>query len=148
MMAESTLRRHLSTLIQAGFISRKDSPNCKRYAYKNRAVEVELAYGFGLSPFFARASEIIEAAERVLEKQRALKRMRDELSVIRRDLAGVFERLTNKTATELFFQFRVAPLKAELAAIRSALETIQLDLAGLLAQIFRPAAVFRITSIS
>lgn len=35
-MAEQTLRRHLSALVEAGLIIRKDSPNGKRYARKHR----------------------------------------------------------------------------------------------------------------
>ncbi|MBC8719926.1 plasmid replication protein RepC [Ochrobactrum sp. Marseille-Q0166] len=136
MMAESTVRRHLASLIQAGLITRRDSPNCKRYAHKNRAGEVELAYGFDLSPFFARASEIREAAERILEEQRTLKRIRDEVSVIRRELAIAFERLPKKTTEKLFHQFRDVvdgiprrATKAELIAIKASLEAIQSDLA-------------------
>lgn len=136
MMAESTLRRHLVSLIQAGIITRKDSPNCKRYAHKNGAGEVELAYGFDLSPFFARASEITETANRILEQQREIKRMRDEVSVIRRELAAAFEHLTGKGTDELFTRFRDVvdaiprrASKAELAAIKTSMEAIRSGLA-------------------
>ncbi|WP_273729251.1 plasmid replication protein RepC [Brucella gallinifaecis] len=136
MMAESTLRRHLASLIHAGLISRKDSPNCKRYAHKNGAGEVELAYGFDLSPFFARALEITQAAERILEEQHAIKRTRDEVSVIRRNLAAAFEQLPEKAANALFSKFRNVvdgiprrATRAELTAIRASLESIQSDLA-------------------
>ncbi|OYR18239.1 plasmid replication protein RepC [Brucella thiophenivorans] len=135
MMAESTLRRHLASLIQAGLITRQDSPNCKRYAHKNGAGEVELAYGFDLSPFFVRASDIIQAAERVLEEQRAIKRMRDEVSVVRRNLAAAFEQLTEKNESDLFSEFRgvvdIIPRRAtktELTTIKTALEVIQSEL--------------------
>lgn len=136
MMAESTLRRHLTSLIHAGLITRKDSPNCKRYAHKNGAGEVELAYGFDLSPFFARALEITQAAERILEEHHAIKRTRDEVSVIRRDLAAAFEQLPEKAANALFSKFRNVvdgiprrATRAELTAIRASLEAIQSDLA-------------------
>ncbi|MDR6434633.1 replication initiation protein RepC [Brucella pseudogrignonensis] len=139
MMAESTLRRHLSSLIHAGLITRRDSPNCKRYAHKNGGGEVELAYGFDLSPFFARASEITQAAELIRDEQRALKRMRDEVSVIRRDLAAAFEQLPEKATNALFSLFRSVvdgiprrATKAELTAIKAALEAIQADLSIIL----------------
>lgn len=139
MMAESTIRRHLVSLIQAGLITRKDSPNCKRYAHKNRGGEVELAFGFDLSPFFARASEITETANRNLEEQRVIKRMRDEVSVIRRELAAAFDQHTGTTADGLFIRFREVvdgiPRRAswaELTAIRTSLEVIQSDLAIIL----------------
>lgn len=38
-MAEQTLRRHLSALVDAGLIIRKDSPNGKRYARKARVAK-------------------------------------------------------------------------------------------------------------
>ncbi|OYR12240.1 plasmid replication protein RepC [Brucella thiophenivorans] len=139
MMPESTLRRHLASLIEAGIITRKDSPNCKRYAHKNGAGEVELAYGFDLSPLFARSSEIKNAANRILEEQRVIKRMRDEVSVIRRELAAVFEQHTGTKADGLFTLFREVvdciPRRAsgaKLAAIKTSLEAIQSDLTILL----------------
>nr|WP_252869921.1 helix-turn-helix domain-containing protein [Brucella pituitosa] len=35
-LPESTLRRHLASLVEAGIIARKDSPTRKRYAHKDR----------------------------------------------------------------------------------------------------------------
>lgn len=45
-MAESTLRRHLSALVNTGIIERKDSPTRKRYAHKGNEGDIELALGF------------------------------------------------------------------------------------------------------
>ena len=48
-MPESTLRRHLASLAEIGIVTRKNSPNRKRYA--RRAGEGALmAFGFDLSP--------------------------------------------------------------------------------------------------
>ncbi len=54
-MPASTLRRHLAVLVDAGLIVRRDSPNGKRYARKNRAGAIELAFGFDLSPLVVRS---------------------------------------------------------------------------------------------
>ncbi|MGZ2845964.1 plasmid replication protein RepC, partial [Pseudomonas aeruginosa] len=63
-MPASTLRRHLAALVDAGLIIRRDSPNGKRYARKGRGGEIELAFGFELSPLVVRAEEFeILAAE-------------------------------------------------------------------------------------
>ena len=42
-MTPSTLRRHLAMLIEAGLILRKDSPNGKRYARRDREGEIDQA---------------------------------------------------------------------------------------------------------
>src|ERR1700761_6873258 len=56
-MPASTLRRHLAVLVDAGLIVRRDSPNGKRYARKGDAGEIELAFGFDLSPLVVRSEE-------------------------------------------------------------------------------------------
>ncbi|WP_235823074.1 plasmid replication protein RepC [Brucella anthropi] len=89
-MPESTLRRHLAFLIAARIIERKDSPTRKRYAHKDREGQVELAFGFSFAPLLDRASEIAAIAEKILADQKALKRLRDEVSVLRRDIASIF----------------------------------------------------------
>ncbi|PUB62164.1 replication initiation protein RepC, partial [Rhizobium leguminosarum bv. viciae USDA 2370] len=57
-MAEQTVRRHLAALVEAGLLVRKDSPNGKRYVRRDRAGEVDEAFGFSLAPLLARAEEI------------------------------------------------------------------------------------------
>ncbi len=57
-MSEQTLRRHLAALVDAGLILRKDSPNGKRYARKNRAAVSAMLSGFSLAPLIARSDEI------------------------------------------------------------------------------------------
>ena len=53
-MPASTLRRHLAVLVDAGLIVRRDSPNGKRYARKGAGGDIELAFGFDLSPLVVR----------------------------------------------------------------------------------------------
>ena len=86
-MAPATLRRHLAVLVDAGLIVRRDSPNGKRYARKDGAGEVELAFGFDLSPLVARADELESLAEAVRAEERALKRVRERITICRRDIA-------------------------------------------------------------
>ncbi len=50
-IAGTTLRKCLGTLVEAGIIIRKDSPNGKRYARKSGEGDIEDAYGFSLAPF-------------------------------------------------------------------------------------------------
>ncbi|MCX2698950.1 plasmid replication protein RepC [Ochrobactrum chromiisoli] len=141
-MPESTLRRHLASLIEAGIIARKDSPTRKRYAHKDREGGVELAFGFSFAPLLKRASEIAAIADKILADQKALKRLRDEVSVMRRDMAAAFadkaeERGELSECLEaLFVRFRsivdAIPRRAsldELSAIRANFEAIRGELA-------------------
>lgn len=86
-MPASTLRRHLAALVEAGLIVRRDSPNGKRYARKGRGGEIELAFGFDLSPLVARAEEFEAFATDIEAEARALKLVRERITLCRRDIA-------------------------------------------------------------
>ncbi|PRA82554.1 replication initiation protein [Ochrobactrum sp. MYb29] len=141
-MPESTLRRHLASLVEAGIIARKDSPTRKRYAHKDREGSVELAFGFSFAPLLDRASEIAGIADKILAEQKALKRLRDEVSVMRREIALAFSENAGASADRseglqgLFVRFRAIvdaiPRRAsldELAIIKANLEVIDEELA-------------------
>ena len=141
-MPESTLRRHLASLVEAGIIVRKDSPTRKRYAHKDREGGIELAFGFSFAPLLARACEIATVADQILSNQKALKRLRDEVSVIRRDIAATFADNTDVSGNhsadlqEKFVRFRdvvnAIPRRAsfdELTAIKANLDAIGDELA-------------------
>ncbi len=140
-MPESTLRRHLASLVKVGIIARKDSPTRKRYAHKDREGQVDLAFGFSFAPLLERASEITEIADKILADQKALKRLRDEASVMRRDIASIFADAANETGKlcerhePMFVRFRevvdAIPRRASLAqlsAIKANLEAIRDEL--------------------
>lgn len=84
-MAESTLRRHLAALVNAGLIHRHDSPNGKRYAARGLGGEIARAFGFDLRPLLVRAHEINLAASEVREAGDRLKRLREDVSLMKRD---------------------------------------------------------------
>lgn len=86
-MPASTLRRHLAALVDAGLIIRRDSPNGKRYARKGRGGEIELAFGFELSPLVVRAEEFEVLAAEIEADARALKLVRERITICRRDIA-------------------------------------------------------------
>jgi len=85
-MAPATLRRHLSVLVDCGLIVRRDSPNGKRYARKGRGGEVEFAFGFDLSPLVVRSEEFEAWAAEVQAEERALKLVRERITICRRDI--------------------------------------------------------------
>lgn len=90
-MASATLRRHLTALIDAGLITRRDSPNGKRYARKGRGGEMQTAFGFSLAPLLARSEEIDAAARKVIAERDALKQTREQLTLCRRDISKLIE---------------------------------------------------------
>jgi replication initiation protein RepC len=86
-MPASTLRRHLAVLVDAGLVVRRDSPNGKRYARKGTAGEIELAFGFDISPLVARSEEFESLAADIEAEARALKLVRERITLCRRDIA-------------------------------------------------------------
>ncbi|YBW41259.1 plasmid replication protein RepC (plasmid) [Nitrobacter sp. TKz-YC01] len=86
-MPASTLRRHLAVLVDAGLVVRRDSPNGKRYARKGSAGEIELAFGFDLSPLVVRSEEFESLAADIESEARALKLVRERITLCRRDIA-------------------------------------------------------------
>ena len=86
-MAPATLRRHLAALVDWGLIIRRDSPNGKRFARKGRGGTIEMAFGFELSPLVARAEEFEAWAEDVQAESRALRLVRERITLCRRDIA-------------------------------------------------------------
>ncbi|EXL03258.1 hypothetical protein Brsp03_03580 [Brucella sp. NBRC 12951] len=90
-MADATLRRHLAALVDSGFIHRQDSPNGKRYARRAKSGDVQIAFGFSLTPLLARGCELEAAAEQVRAEKTALREMRERLTLLRRDITKLIE---------------------------------------------------------
>ncbi len=76
-MPESTLRRHLAALVNSGLITRRDSPNRKRFARRIHGAG-GIAFGFDLSPLARTADTIAKLAQqaRALADQHAVLRAR------------------------------------------------------------------------
>jgi replication initiation protein RepC len=135
-MPASTLRRHLGVLVDAGLIIRRDSPNGKRYARKDRAGAIELAFGFDLSPLVVRSEEIENLAAEVEAEARALKLARERITLCRRDIAkmiatGIEEGVPTRTAgqgpanwQEIHAAFRALVEQIPRTATRKQLEPI------------------------
>ena len=84
-MPESTLRRHLASLAGAGIVSRKNSPNRKRYARRAGGGN-QLAFGFDLSPLARHAGQIFDAALAAKSRAEHLALLRDKVAVLRQTL--------------------------------------------------------------
>ncbi|GLR93989.1 replication initiation protein RepC [Bradyrhizobium liaoningense] len=142
-MPSSTLRRHLAVLVDAGLIVRRDSPNGKRYARKDDAGEIELAFGFDLSPLVVRSEEFESLATAVETEARALKLVRERITLCRRDLAkmiatGIEEGVPTRRAgqgpadwQEVHAAFRAIVDQIPRTATRQELEPIAEELSQL-----------------
>lgn len=83
----STMRRHLGRLVEAGLLLRRDSPNGKRYTRRHGAAHV--AFGIDLSPLCRCSEEIVRAAEAVRAAEDLVRRLREAVSLMHRDLAAL-----------------------------------------------------------
>nr|CAD6628170.1 replication initiation protein RepC [Rhizobium sp. TCK] len=90
-MPEATLRRHLAVLVSAGLLIRKDSANGKRYARRDGEGRLNEAFGFSLAPLVARAEEIEFKAAEVIAERQQLQRLREQLTICRRDVVKLIE---------------------------------------------------------
>ncbi len=147
-MAPATLRRHLSALVDCGLIVRRDSPNGKRYARKGQGGEVAQAFGFDLGPLVARAEQIEAWAEEVRAEERALRLVRERITLCRRDIAkmiatGIEEKIPvtpgNIGAGDwlaIYTLFRGVLARIPRTAIRGELEPIAEELTMLADEVF------------
>ncbi|RZS77378.1 replication initiation protein RepC [Phyllobacterium myrsinacearum] len=90
-MSSATIRRHLAALVEAGLIIRRDSPNGKRYARRGEGGEIEHAFGFDLSPLALRADEIRDHAAAARDMERAIHRVRSEITIHLRDVSKTID---------------------------------------------------------
>lgn len=81
---DRSIRRILAQLTELKLIVSKDSPNGKRFAIRNRAGDIIDAYGFDLTPIYARRGEwtAMLAEQKIMREIR--KRAYDEVTVARR----------------------------------------------------------------
>ncbi|MEJ5899535.1 plasmid replication protein RepC [Ochrobactrum teleogrylli] len=142
-MADATLRRHLGALVDAGFITRQDSPNGKRYARRAKGGELQIAFGFSLAPLLLRAEELETSAEQVRAEKAALREQRERLTLLRRDIAKLIEfAMTENLSGDwsaINQRFRAIvdtiPRRAErdeLALLVAAMETLSVEINKLL----------------
>lgn len=134
-MAPATLRRHIAVLVETGLILRKDSPNGKRYARRNRAGEIGEAFGFSLAPLLARVREIEQLATRAITDRHMLRIAKDRLSVCRRDVSKLISAALNEQLAgdweSLSDQFNALVVKLPRTPTIDMLTSILLDMEAL-----------------
>lgn len=85
-LSEATFRRQVSSLVEAGLLVRRDSPNGKRYRRKSRSGDDVGAFGLDVTPLICRAPEISELVRLTREEKAAAKAAREEISLLRRNV--------------------------------------------------------------
>jgi replication initiation protein RepC len=86
-MSAPTIRRHIATLVEIGFILRRDSPNGKRFVRRDSNGEIAMAFGFDLAPLTFRAAEIETQAEKIREENRIRQQLRFSITIHLRDIS-------------------------------------------------------------
>lgn len=87
-ISDRTLRRHFALLEEAGFLTRHDSPNGKRFTRQDRAAGVALRFGLDLAPLFDRLAELSAQAAAATHQAERLAYLRMKLrAAIARALA-------------------------------------------------------------
>jgi replication initiation protein RepC len=83
-LSERGIRKAFRVLIDQQLIVPKESPNGKRYAVKDLAGEIVDAFGFDLTPVYARRGEWAERLIEQKQSREARKRTFDEITIARR----------------------------------------------------------------
>lgn len=156
-MAGTTLWRHLTALVEAGLIARRDSPNGKRYARKDEAGHERFsdAFGFDLTPLVARAGEFEALAEAARAEERRRHLTRERVSLLRRDVGklvglGLDEGLPGDwegyrlRAMALMTPLRRIRSDAVLDALATELASLRAEIADLLAKLLESQASAKI----
>ncbi|CAA9507235.1 MAG: Plasmid replication protein RepC [uncultured Sphingomonadaceae bacterium] len=137
-MAPATLRRHLSALVGAGLVIRRDSPNGKRYARRDGEGDVQTAFGFDLAPLVSRAMEFERLAAEARAERRANQRLREQITILRRDIDKTIAAAVEADLDGPWRDY-VAQLAGQRAlpraAHREALETVSAELRTLRAAV-------------
>ena len=121
-MPESTLRRHLARLVEAGLIARRDSANRKRYA-RRAGGGIGLAFGFDLSPLRAFAGRIAGLAREARVEAERCALLREEVRVLRDSLSPLDDRAEVRAVLEdARLALRRRPDAAMMEALRDRLE--------------------------
>jgi len=138
-MAPATLRRHLACLVEAGLIIRRDSPNGKRFARRGQGGEIESAFGFDLAPLLARAAEIENLAEEVRAENKAIRLLRERITLLRRDVIKMIATGIEESVPGAWeeYHLRYAALSGRFIRnlAREEMETLASELATLCAEI-------------
>ena len=90
-LSESRVKSINRSLIEAGLITMKDSPNGKRYGVRDRQGRIVEAYGFDLSPIATRYAEFVQLAAEAKAEREFIGQLRRRATIARKAIAQILE---------------------------------------------------------
>ncbi|APZ50411.1 plasmid replication protein RepC [Salipiger abyssi] len=93
----SALKRHARRLTEAGIITFRDSPNGKRWGYRDAEGVIVEAYGFDLSPLAARAEEFEQLHAELQAERTECQRLKRQITITRRMIRARIEAAQRET---------------------------------------------------
>jgi replication initiation protein RepC len=90
-LSETQAKRLNRSLIEAGLVTMKDSPNGKRYGKRDPKGRIVEAYGFDLSPLAARYGDFVRLAEEGRAEREAMGRLRRRATIARKGIVQILE---------------------------------------------------------
>src|SRR4051794_32433343 len=90
-LSQSQAKALNRSLIEAGLISMKDSPNGKRYGRRDRQGHITEAYGFDLSPLAARHAEFIQLDAAAKAERAEITQLRRRATIARNGITQILE---------------------------------------------------------
>jgi replication initiation protein RepC len=90
-LSETQAKRLNRSLIEAGLVTMKDSPNGKRYGRRDAKGRIVEAYGFDLAPIAARHAEFVRLAEEGRAEREAMGRLRRRATIARKGIVQILE---------------------------------------------------------
>ncbi len=78
-------------LIEHGLLTMRDSPNSKRFGYRDRQGRITEAYGFDLAPIAARHAEFLRLAAEERQERQEMARLRRRATIARKGITQILE---------------------------------------------------------
>ena len=108
-------------LVELGLVTMKDSPNGKRYGKRDRQGRIVEAYGFDLSPLFARLAEFQAIAEQGRALRSRMGQLRRRCTIARNGLLQILDTAAEQGFTDASWR----TLEAEGRALARSLRTVE-----------------------
>jgi len=86
-----TVKRYVRSLVEAGLIVPRDSPNGKRWGRRDDEGRISVGYGFDLSPIAVRHQELLALAARLEAQRGRIAELRREATIRRRRIDMALE---------------------------------------------------------
>lgn len=87
--ALSTVKRHARKLVNAGLLAFRDSPNGKRWGFRDKTGHIVEGYGYDLSPIAAQVDALEDLAEQVAQQRVERQTLARRITCARRQIRAI-----------------------------------------------------------